>query len=69
MALSATVLKGLITTKVTAATAGGPLQSPDAMFEAIAEAIVEHFTAAAVVTATGVSPPGGGPVPSTGTIS
>jgi hypothetical protein len=65
MALDATVLAGLITTKLTAA---APISTPAEMAQAIAEAVVEHITSAAVVVPTALIAPGGlSPAPVTGT--
>jgi hypothetical protein len=75
MALDASVLKGIMTTKIAAAVieGGGSLASIDPVLQAISEAIVEHFTSAAVVEPAGVppmlAPAGGGPVTGTGKVT
>lgn len=73
MALSTSVLSGLIRTKMLAK--GAPLNAQDGqaltdMCDAIAEAVVQHVTGDGVVLPTLlVAPNGGGPVTGTGTIT
>lgn len=76
MALNASTLKGLMAAKIAAAVAanGGPLATIDPILQAIAEATVEHFTSAAIVSPEGVptpltAPTGGGPVTGAGKIT
>lgn len=62
MALSAVTLAGLIKTKCLAAPLTGVTDTPavDAFFLAIAQAVVEHVTAAGVVTVPAGVPVSGG---------
>jgi hypothetical protein len=68
MALDAAALKTAMKSKIEAATA--PLESPnaDAVLQALAEAIVEHFTANAVVQPTSLVDGAMLPVTGTGTL-
>lgn len=68
MALNATTLGALIGTKIDAAMEeAGPTgaEKRAAAYKGLAEAIVEHFQAAAVVTITAVTVPGVTPGPGT----
>jgi hypothetical protein len=72
VALSASVLSGLIRTKVEARTGHEMRDAAVEVWDAVAEAIVEHIQASAVVTVasvSGVTPGSGVSGPGTGTIS
>jgi hypothetical protein len=72
MALSASTLSALMRAKLLAApdTNATDGEALTAMCDALAEAVVEHVTAAAVVVPTLlVAPLGGGPVTGTGSVT
>jgi hypothetical protein len=72
MALSATVLSAAMRAKLLAAPDVSAVDDEGltAMCDALAEAVVEHVTAAAVVLPVLlVAPPGGGPVTGTGSVT
>lgn len=64
--LSALMQAGMLANPAVLAVSGAALTG---MCDAIAAAVVTHLTTAGVVVSTGVAPPGGGPVPSTGVIT
>jgi hypothetical protein len=73
MALNKTTLASLMASAVAAkiVSNGGPLTNPADLFDALADAVVNHLTTSGEVDTTGgllLAPPGGGPCTGTAKI-